>query len=188
MSLSLSDIRGKVRFLIDDSSTGMIPGDIFTYSTSAIFTLTESYIGTVSTVLQNDVELETSEWSYSSITNKVTISKSLTTGDTIEIRYSYFPNYGNTEIDNYIQGALVHISACNYYNWIVESSTIYPEPTDREENLIIMVAATLIEPNNKSYRLPDVMIGVPNDLPTYDKVRKIISIFKQNSHGFFNVL
>ena len=186
MSLSLSQIETKVRYLIDDASTSFT--DVFTYSTSAVFTLTESNTVSITAVLQNDVVLSSGEYSYSSTTGKLTITASLSSGDTIEARYTSYANYSSTEVQDYIQGALIHISACNYYNWIVENSTIYPEPSDREENLMIMVTSTLINPDNKSVRMPDVMIGVPNDLPTYEKVRRIISIFKGDSHGMFNVL
>ena len=185
MALTLSQIETKVRYLINDNSASF--SDVFTYSTSAVFTLSESNAVSITAVLKNDVELTSSEYSYSSTTGKITITASLLNGDTLEVRYTSYANYSTDEVQDYIQAALVHISACNYYNWIVENSTIYPEPSDREENLIVMVTATLIEPDNRSIRLPDVIISVPNDLPTIDKVRKIISIYKGDSHGMFSV-
>jgi len=186
MSLTLTQIETKVRYLIDDTSTSFT--DLFTYGTDSSFTLTEADSVSLTTVLQNDVELSSSEYSYSSTTNKVTITASMTAGDTIEIRYTSYANYSSTEVQGYVQAALVHISACNYYTWIVENSTIYPEPNDKDENLIIMVTSLLIEPDNKSYRLPDVNVIIPKDLPTIDKIRKTISIFKGNTHGIFGVL
>jgi len=186
MSLTLTQIETKVRYLVDDSAIAFI--DLFTYSTSAVFTLTESNGITITTVLQNDVALDSSEYSYSSTTNKLTITATLTSGDTIEIRYTAYSNYSSTEVQNYVQAALIHISACNYYTWIVEDSTIYPEPSDKDESLIVMITSLLIEPDNKSYRLPDVNVIIPKDLPTIDKIRKTISVYKGNTHGIFGVL
>lgn len=189
MAVTLTDIETKVRYLIGDNSTSMIPGDIHTYGSSAVFTLTEDNVISVSTVLQNDVELGSSEWSFDSDTNKVTVSASLTSGDNMEIQYTYYPNYSSTEIQNYVQASLVHISANNIKDFIVKGSsdTIYPEPDDREINLISSITRLLIEPGNKSYRLPDFTINVPSDLPTDQKIKNVISGFKKNSHGIIDV-
>ena len=183
MSLTLSTVETGVRHIIGDNSiTGT---DIFTYTSSNVFTLTESNVNSVVRTYLNNVEMGDSELSYDSTTNKVTITLGLSSGDTVEIEYTYYPNYSSTEIQNYIQAALTHISICNYKTWVVENFTIYPEPSDSEENLIAMIAALLIKPDNKSYRLPDISVMVPKDLPLHDKIRKTISIFKRNSHGIF---
>ena len=182
MAVTLANIETLVRYLLDDPSTSQ--KDIFTYENSSIFTLTEDNVISVSTLFINDVEQDTSLWSYDSDTGKVTVSTSMTTGDTVEINYTYYPNYSSSIVQNYVQGALVHISANNYKDFIVVSSTIYPEPTTREENLIATVASLLINPDNKSYRLPDVMVNVPSDLPTSEKIRRAIVIFKKDSHGW----
>ena len=188
MAVTLSNLVSKVRYLINDNLTEMVPGDIFTYENSNVFTLTESNVSSVSTVLVNDEELNSGDWSYDSTTNKVTISTSLSTGDIVEIRYSYYPNYSDTEIKRYIEAALVYISANNYKTFIVENETIFPEPDDREKNLIALITAILIQPNNQTIRLPDVSIVAPRDLPTDQKISRAISLFKKNTHGILDIL
>jgi hypothetical protein len=187
MAVTLTNVETKVRYLVDDPSTSQ--KDLFSYTNTAVFTLTEDNVISVSTVLINDVEQDTSDWSHDTDTNKVTISNiTWSTGDSVEINYTYYPNFSSTIIQNYVQAALLHISAANIKDFIVVSSTIYPEPSDREENLIAMIASLLINPDNKGYRLPDVTMYVPRDLPTHDKVRKTLAVFKKNTHGWLTTL
>ena len=190
MSISLTNIRTLVRYILNDVSTSMSPGDIFTYDTSAVFTLSETNIDTVSTVLQNDTELASGDWSYDSDTNKVTVSASLSANDTIEIQYTYYPNYSDTEINSYVRNAVAQLGIHNYRIFLVGTdSNIYPEPTENEKNLIAIIASILIKPDNKSYSLPDIRVTVPRDsLPTRDIIRKTIAIFKNNTHGNFSVI
>src|SRR4030042_2800904 len=186
MAVILSAITTLVRNLIGEIVKS--DSDLFTYSSSNVFTLTESNVTSVTSVSKNDVTLSTSDWSYNSATNKVTVTATMVTGDAIEILYSFYNNYSTTEIEGYIKAAVIHISANNYKNFIIESSTIYPEPTGREENLIAMIAGLLIEPDNKSYRLPDMSVSVPNDLPVHEKIRRTIAIFKKDTYGVLDVI
>lgn len=187
MNYTLSEIETFVRQLLGDFSKSLVPGDVFTYGSSSIFTLTEDNPISISKVLINDIEIGDSEYSFDSTSNKVTITKSMVSGDSIEIQYTYYPNYSSTEIQNYIKAATIHISANNYATFVIENSILYPEPTREEENLIAMIAAVLIEPDNKSYSLPDINIKVPSDLPTNQKIKQLISTFKHNIHGKFFV-
>jgi len=167
----------------------MIPGDINTYDTSSVFSLSETNVISVSEVLKNDVELTSGQWSYSSTTNKVTVSATLAVGDTIEIQYTYYPNYSSGEIQSYIRSALMYLSIANYFTYIVDTDgEIYPELTSKEEDLVAMIASILIAPDNKTYRLPDMTINVPNALPTRDIINKTIAIFKRDTHGVFDIL
>jgi hypothetical protein len=186
MDYTLTEIETIVRQLLGDFSKTLIPGDIFTYGTSSVFTLSESNPIAITKILVGDVEIGDSEYSFDNDT-KVTINKSMNSGDSVEIQYTYYPNYSSEEIQNYIKAAIVHISACNYTTFIVENSTIYPEPSREEENLIAIISSILIEPDNKSYSLPDITIRMPSDLPTNQKIRQTISSFKKNSHGTFFV-
>lgn len=189
MAVTLTNVETLVRHLIEDNSQSMIPGDMYTYEASAVFTLTESSVISVTSVFKNGVALTvTTDYTYDSTTNKVTVTASLTSGDTIEIQYTFYPNYSSTEIQNYVKGSIIHLSINNYYDFEVVDSTIYPEPEYREMNLIAIIAATLINPDNKSYRLPDITINVPNSLPTNDMINKIVKIFKHDVHGIFDIL
>jgi len=187
MSVTLTNLETKVRYLINDVSTSSAP-DSFIYTSSSVFTLTEDNVISVTEVDVNSADIGDSNWAHNTTTNKVTISSSLSTGDTVEIYYTYYPNYSSTILQGYIRAALVHISANNYKDFIEEATYIFPEPDEREKNLIAMITALLIDPDNKSYRLPDISYAVPSDLPTHTKISRIIGIFKKNTHGLFEVL
>lgn len=187
MGIALSSLRDKVRYLTEDLSES--GSDIYTYENSSVFTLSEENATAINGVYKNDVEIGSSDYSYDSTNQKVTITASLTSGDSVEIKYAYYPKYSNTEIDNYVQAALSHISVCRYYTWEVVDSTIYPDPSKEEQNLIAVVAGILMEPDNKTYRLPDMSIVTPKDLPTIDKIRRAIKIFKKSGlHGKIDVI
>lgn len=186
MTVLLTDIETKVRSLLGDFS--QTTKDIFTYTASAIFTLTEPNALAITTVSVNDVTSGVTN-TYDSTTNKVTVTSALSTGDTVEVQYTYYPDYSSTSIGQYIKAAFTHISAHNYKDWIVEgaSDEIHPEPDERQTNLIALIASILIRPDNRSYKLPDMTIMVPKDIPTADKVGKAIIIFKLNKHGIFTI-
>jgi len=185
---TLSDVTTLVRYLIEDTSTNNLPGDIFVYANSAVFTLTESNVIEVTQVLVNDSSLGSGDYSYDVDDNSVQVVSSLSSGDTIEIQYSYYANYSDSIIQNYIRSAVIHLSINNYYNFEVVSTGIYPEPSTTEKNLIAMVASLLINPGNQSIRLPDITINVPNDLPTNTKIAKVINVAKHNTTGIFSLL
>ena len=193
MGTTLTDITTSVRYLLGDTSKSMIPGDIFTYENSATFTLSESNATAVSNVLVNDTSSGV-DYTYTVATQKVVISSSLTSGDTVEMQYTYYPNYSSTELIDYIRAAVIHLSTNRYYTFTIEepvgdgSYNIYPEPSSSEQNLIAMVASLLIEPDNKTLRLPDITINAPKDLPLHAKIRKIVMLYKHNTHGVFNIL
>lgn len=180
----LSDITNSVRYLISDNSvTG---SDIFTYGASSVFTLTENNPIAITGVEINSSEIEDSMFSFDATYNTVTVNSSMSSGDTVRIIYTYYPNYSTTEINNYIRAAIINLSVNNYYTFTVDTDEeIYPTPTDQEANLIAMIAAILIVPDNKTYRLPDISISVSGTLSTDAKIRNAIAIMKKNSHGIF---
>lgn len=176
----MTNIRTKIRAIIGDNSTN--EKDVFTYGSSSIFTLSESNVITPTTVSRNGTDIGDSFWSYDSTTNKIRVLIAITSGDTIEIDYTYYPNYSDNELNGYIQGALVHLGINNYFNFRYDSTSIaiYPTPTDSEENLIAMIASILINPDNRSYKLPDISISAPNDLPTNVKISRVIGLYKRS--------
>jgi hypothetical protein len=126
-------------------------------------------------------------YSFDSTYNNVTVNSSLSSSDTIRIVYTYYPNYSQNEIENYIRAAIIQLSVNNYYTWTVDTDKeIYPTPNDQEANLIAMITAILLEPDNKTYRLPDITISVPTGtLSTETKIRNAIAIMKKSTHGVF---
>lgn len=190
MSISLTNIRGLVRYVLGDTSNTMMPGDVFVYGSSAIFTLSEPNAIAITGVFKNDVALTTQEYTFNATNNKITITATMTSGDTIEVQYTYYPNYSDTELDNYIKRAVIALSVHGYETWEVDTSGVfYPEPSIAEENLIAFIAGIIIEPNNESYRLPDVSITVPKDVTTTDNmISRAIAAFKRNSDGVWDIV
>lgn len=184
----LTEITTLVRYMIQDTSETMKPGDIFTYGSSAIFTLSESNVISITSVLHNDSELSDSEYSFDSTNNKLTVSSALLSGDIVEIQYSFYPNYSDTEIQNYIRNALIHLCVNNYYTFELDvDGTVHPDISEKEQNFIAYITSILINPNNESYSLPDLRITVPKDLPTYEKIKRAVRYFKSNTTGHWDL-
>lgn len=175
--------------MVSDFERTMSPGDIFTYGSSSVFTLSETNINSITSVLRNDVVLSESSYSFNSTNNKLTISSYLTTGDTIEIQYTYYSNYSNSEIESYIRAAAVHLSINGYTTWEIDSlDNFYPDLTNSEVNLIATIASILMDPPISNIRLPDVSLGFPEKLSAHEKIKKLISHFKRDGIGYFNLV
>lgn len=181
----MTTIISKIRNLIEDLATDTI--DIFTYEASSIFTLTESNPISITTVYINSVS--TSSYTYNSTTKKLTISASLTSGDPIQIDYTAYLNYSDTEIKGYINSAIYYLGMHNYEHYEVESGdNIYPTPTSKEEQLIAMIASLLINKPISNYRLPNLNISIPEKDSLDTKIGKTISSFKRSREGEFEIL
>ena len=170
------------RYLVDDLPTNAV--DIFTYTTTPIFTLTESNPISITDVLVNG---HSSGVTYTTSADKtqITVTSHLNSLDIVEIDYTCYKNWSDTELQGYVQAAIVHVSVNNIVTFKIVNNTMYPEPLDEQANLIAMIASILINPQNISYRMPDVAVTVPKDLPTIDKVRKVIHTYKKDGPGVF---
>jgi len=182
MSITLTTIETIVRDLIGDISDS--GSDIFTYNTSAVFTLTESNPITISEVSVNDVS---SSVTYDYADGKITITSSLNSGDTVEITYTYYSNYSSTEIQSYIKASIAILSQKRVFTFTIEDSTIYPDPTDEEKNLIAVITSILINKPVNSYRLPDVTIQFSKTLSKDQLISKAICEWKKDSSGIFGI-
>lgn len=184
----ISTIETLVRYQIGDFSHSQIPGDIFTYVSSSVFTLSEANVISVTAVYKNGSALTAGQYSFNSSTNKITISASLSADDSIEVQYTYYPQKSSAQIEAYIRAAVIHLSMNGYYTFEVdEDDNFYPELTDREKNLVAFITAILIKPDNVSYRLPDISFTVPKSLPTRDLISRAVAIFKKDSSGVFDL-
>lgn len=181
----MDSIITKIRNLIEDNSTSTI--DIFTYESSSIFTLTESNPISVTYVYINGTS--TSSYTFNSSTKKVTVSASLTSGDTIQIDYTVYLNYSDAEIKGYINSAIYYLSMHNYDQFEIESGDqIYPTPTNKEEKLIALIASLLINKPVSNYRLPNLSINIPEKDSLDQKISKVISSFKRSRDGEFSII
>jgi len=163
--------------------------DIYTYTTSSVFTLSESNAAAISDVCVNDVSSGVT-YTFDSTLKKVTISSSLSVDDIVEIDYTYYSNYSDTELAAYIKNALVYLSVNQYGEFILDTTTdyVYPTPSSAEVNLIATIVAILINPENKSYRTPDFSITVKNSMSTSDIIAKTIATFKKSGAGMYAII
>jgi len=159
--------------------------DIAQYNTSTVFSLSEPNTQTVTSVSVND-ESSGVVYSYDSTLQKVTVTSSLLTDDIIEIDYTYYSNYSDTELVGYIKHALGYVAINQYATWEFKAdNNIYPTPSFAEQNLIAMIAGVIIDPENKSIRTPDFSVTIKNPLSTSDTISKLIAVFKKSPAGLF---
>ena len=181
----LSSIRTKIRALVADFALTMI--DTFTYSTSNIFTLTEENdISITGMTINGAANLD---YSYSSVTNEVTITASgLAMNDVIIIKYTY-KNYSDVELNEYIRASLVFISMHSKHgnDFELETDMIYPVPTNQEQDLIALIGSILINPNYSEYRLPSVTVRYPRTMTKEKRIQETIFRFRK-SIGILEVL
>ena len=162
--------------------------DVEQYNTSNVFSLSEPNTQTVESVSVNDVTSGVT-YTYDSDLQKVTVTSSLLTDDIVELNYTYYSNYSDTELIGYIKHALGYISVNQYADWqIKDDDNIYPTPSLAEQNLIAMVAGVIIDPQNQSIRTPDFSVTVKNPMSTADMISKIIAIFKKSPAGLFAIV
>jgi len=183
-----SEIRSRVRNLINDSSKNS--KDVFIYGSSSNFSLSENNVSDIDTIYINDSvdPLDSGDYEFNGDTEKVSLSVSgIATGDVIEMNYTY-TKYSDTELNGYIRSALVHLSANNFYTFTESSEVIYPTPSKRELDLIAMITSVLIQGTTSQIRLPDLVLQFNEKLSVSDKIKKIISCFKKDNVGSFDVV
>lgn len=191
--MSFSTIRTKVRDCVQEFAQA--GKDVFIYDASRVFKLSDLNIQSINSVFKNDVEVsESGNWSFDEDTNRLTFvpGYSLTSGDVLEVNYTSYPNYSDSEINSYIKAAVTNISVYKYKTFktitVSSADVLTPEPTEEEENLIALIAGVLIKPGNRTYKLPDMMVQVPiNSLPTEAIIKQIIASFKK-SGGVFSLI
>lgn len=183
----LSTIRTSVRALINDlSKSGK---DVFIYGSSDVFSLSEKNVSDIDSIVINSGDpLDSGDYEFDGDTEKVSLLLSgVVTGDVIEMDYPY-TKYSDTELDGYIRSALIHLSVNNFYTFEEENEEIYPEPEDRELNLIAMVTSVLIQGTASQIKLPDMIIQFNEKLSVSDKIKKIIATFKKDNVGKFFII
>lgn len=182
----LPTIRTKIRALVGDFNKSDF--ETFTYENDSYFILAEDNIDTITKVEKNGSELASGEWNFDSDTNKVTITASLSSDDTIIIYYTY-NKYSDSELTEYIRAALVWISLFSYCStdFEIESEGIYPTPDNKTTDLIAIISSILIKPNYSEYRLPNITVRFPRTMTKENRIAKIVSRF-QSSIGVNDVI
>lgn len=178
----LTSISALTRILVDDAEKSTT--DVFFYTTSSLFTLTDPNANSITSVTVNGIE---SGVTYTAVLPRLRITSTLHVDDVISIDYKSYKNWSDDELARYVRSAIVQLSINNFQTYKIDGTDIYPEPTESEANLIALIASILINPQNISYRMPDISVSVPKDLNTFDKVRKVIAIYKKDGPGQFYI-
>jgi len=151
------------------------------------FVLEDANIDESTLVIEkNGVEWDSDNYSYSSITGKLTIHETtgeeLTSGvDTLGIYYSCYEKYSDTELEGYIKSALYYLSITNYETFSLGTGEeMSPEPTELQENLIVIVASILAKGNIHSYRTPEFTITFGDNTSIEDKIKKLVGDFSMS--------
>jgi hypothetical protein len=166
--------------------------DLYTYESSVsskIFTLTESNVSSATIiVIKNGVVWAASNYTYSSVTGKITITGSLTPGDSLEVDYSYYSKYSDSELQGFIKAAISYLSVEKYGTFTVKSdNVIFPTPTEGEENLIAVIASILIKGDVISYRTPELSISFEKSDSKETKIKKYVRQYKK-SYGILKYI
>lgn len=163
----------KVRALIEDfENTGT---EVFSYTTSNIFTIATNNI-TISQVLVGGNALGSGEtYEYSSTTGKITVTRSWTVGDILEVNFAY-NKYSDAELKNYLTAALgwISIYAHNERDFELETTAIYPTPSNKDLDLIAIIASILIKPDFLKKKLPNSEVIYPRTMTKEQQIKEII--------------
>lgn len=190
----ITQIRGIIKDLLNTSGR-----DAFVYDTDASFTLSQLYVSSATiSVYLNGTAVSSDDWSYSSVTNKITIAPItsgvvLTKNDNIIITYSYYEKYSDTEITSYIKSSLMYFTKFKYAktfymntnNQVITRNGV--QPTDDEGDLIALVTAINIDPQNIRIRMPDFTIDAPEKKSKSEQIQEVISSFGK-SYGIVDYL
>jgi len=170
----LDTLKTKIRGLIEDNAKSDF--EIFEYENFKIFTISEPNIVSITKVLKNGATLGSGDYSYDSTTNKIEITASLTSGDKIEVDYTY-TKYSDTELDSFIVSSLTWIGIFSPSDFEIRSEEIQPIPTNKEIKLIAIVASILIKPDWSEYRLPNMTVRYPREMTKEKKIEVLVMKF-----------
>ena len=177
-------IRGLIKDLLNSNGRNG-----FEYISDSSFKLSEPRVSSSSIIVyQNGTVLPSTEWSYNSDTNKVTITMvtsgySLTSGDTILITYSFYEKYSDTEITSYIKSNLVRFTQKRYKKrfYMNDSDEIVTDngsnPTRSEGDLIAIITSIDIDPQNIKIETRDFKLTPAENLSKSEQFDAVYSQF-----------
>ena len=174
----LTQLKTKIRSLVEDFLK--TETKVFVYSNSNIFNMPEDNTESIVQVLKNGNDLGSATYDYNSDTNQIVITDSLSEGDLISVKYTYY-KYSNTEILGYIRSALVWISIygdCEDDFELDEDGTyVNPTPENKELDLIAIIASIIVNPNHSSYKLPNITVTYPKKVSKIEMIEQLINKF-----------
>ena len=157
--------------------------DSFIYDQDSSFSLSKDYVSESSiSVYQNGTPLTiTTDWTYSSVTNKVTITASLTKKDGILIPFSYYNKYSDSELLAFLNVCLSKFVVERYpkYFYINDSDEVVTKdgvnPTVEEANIMAIITAIDIDPKNIKIKTRDFTISAEENLSKSEQIDRIFS-------------
>ena len=172
----ITTILNKIRGLIADLEKSDYQS--FTYSTSAVFKIGRENVDSVTGVLKNGSALSSGDYSYDSTTQEVTVSASLTANDIIRVNYTYY-KYSDTELKGYVRAALVYLSVYSYTltgdeDFELETDDIYPTPTNKDTDVIALIASIIVKPDYSLYKTSTVEVRYPRTMRKEERIKEFI--------------
>ena len=157
--------------------------DSFQYDTDTSFQLSQDYVSsaTIAVYINGTLKTVSTHYTYNSATNKVTIIASLTKNDDIDISYSYYEKYSDSEILSFIKCNLGRFVEHRYskYFYIDDSDEIVTldgfDPTVEEANIIALVTAIDIDPKNITIRTRDFTITPEQNKSKSEQINELFS-------------
>ncbi len=184
----ISLIRGLIKDLLNEEGR-----NVFMYDTDSSFKLDSVNVASTSIVV-NVNGSETSNFSYNSTTNKVTITDSLTQGDSIIISFSFYEKYSDTELIGYIKSNLVMFTKFQYKKLFYMDSNDQvvtyngENPTEAEGNIIALITSIDIDPQNtKVHIVGDFNISSAENKSKSEQMNDVFNMF-QKSYGVVDFL
>jgi hypothetical protein len=176
----ITTVMNKLRDLLEDGYTS---GSTFRqYTTSLVFTMQDANIDSTSIVVyKNGTLVASSNYSISSISPiKVTYTGTISSGDLLEFDYNKYLKYSDNEVKGYIRSALVYLSIEKYQTFVLKSDdTIFPTPTEAQENLIALIGNILARGSIRVYKTPEISIDFVEKQSKEEKIKYAIRQFSK---------
>jgi len=182
---STATIRTIIRGLIKDllNAEGR---NAFTYTSDTSFKIDTDRVSSATiTVYVNGTDITSSNWSFNSDTNKVTITSSLTAEDDVIITFSYYEKYSDTELNSYIESNLARFVQFKYPKlfYMDDSDNVLASngenPTEEEGYIIALVTAIDIDPQNINIQTRDFTISATEKKSKSELIRDVIGRFSK---------
>jgi len=188
----MEKIVAKCRDLISDIliTTGKDVFDFVSATSSKIFTLSEANaVATSIKVYKNGVLWSAANYTYNVDTAQITVTGTLTAGDTLLVTYSYYKKYSDNELKGFIKAALTYLAVEKYKVYTVDDSNehIFPTPEVAEEYLIALIASILIKGDIIAYKTPELTVTFERGDSKEKKITKMIHQF-QKTYGILDYI
>ena len=178
----ITNIRGHIKDVLQTDGR-----NVFTYDSDSTFKLSSPNIASTGMIVYlNGVALDEGDWDYNSDTNRVTITPvtsgvSLTKGDNIIVTFNYYRKYSDAEIQDYIRANLTQFTIYRYCKsfYMNDSDEVVTRngenPTSDEGNIIAIITAVDIDPQNVDIRTSDFSLTSSETMSKRNQIQEIFT-------------